>query len=480
MFKNNKNQKYASIAYYAFIVIALSVLLIFSLINISSIWDYVMNLVSAVTAFIYGFAIAYICNPIYKWFHNKVFKFTERKKSRPKLRKTISLVSTYLLFFLVVLAFIFALIPSITNNINSLISNIGGYIENIQSSLDNFFHNISIDIPMLRPDNIMEFINGLIYDENGNLLIGELLFPTLSSIFSIGVGVVQHIVYFIIGLILSVYFLMYKHSMIAKVRKLSCAIFPKKVYIWLSDFVSYADKTFGRYLMGAILDSILVGVITIITLSLMGYKFAALIGLLVGLTNIIPFFGPFLGAIPSALIILIADGPVEMLIFVAFILVLQQIDGNIINPHIVGATTGLTPIGVIAAVTICSHIFGFIGMVIGVPLSAVLTYVVSNLVNKRLRKKNLPSDTDLYKNKNLYSNEAFIKASLAVEATKIIEKQDEIIAQKEAENAHFIEVQKAQQEIINARNTNTPEVDEAPSDTIDISDINEIEEYIDN
>jgi hypothetical protein len=268
--------------------------------------------------------------------------------------------------------------------------------------------------------------------------------------------------------------------MIAKVRKMCCAIFPKKVYIWLSDFISYADKTFGRYLMGAILDSMLVGVITIITLSLMGYKFAALIGLMVGVTNIIPFFGPFLGAIPSALIILIADGPIEMLIFVLFILVLQQIDGNIINPHIVGATTGLTPIGVIAAVTICSHIFGFIGMVIGVPLSAVLTYVISNIINKRLKKKNLSSDTNLYKNKNLYSNEAFIKASLSVEAENILEKQGEIVSQKEEENSHFIEVQKAQQEIINAKNTHTVEVDEAPSDTIDISDINEIEEYIDN
>ncbi len=480
MFKNNKNQKYASIAYYAFIVIALSVLLIFSLINMSSIWNYVKNLISAVTAFIYGFAIAYICNPIYKLFHNRVFKFIERKRSRPKLRKTISLVSTYLLFFFVIFSFIFALVPSITNNINSLVSNISGYIVNIQTSLDNFFHNVSIDIPMLKPDNIMEFINGFIYDEQGNFRLGELLFPTLSSIFSIGKGIVQHIVYFIIGLILSVYFLMYKHSMIAKVRKMCCAIFPKKVYIWLSDFISYADKTFGRYLMGAILDSMLVGVITIITLSLMGYKFAALIGLIVGVTNIIPFFGPFLGAIPSALIILIADGPLEMLIFVLFILILQQIDGNIINPHIVGATTGLTPIGVIAAVTICSHIFGFIGMVIGVPLSAVLTYVISNIINKRLKKKNLSSDTDLYKNKNLYSNEAFIKASLSVEAENILEKQGEIVSQKEEENSHFIEVQKAQQEIINAKNTHTVEVDEAPSDTIDISDINEIEEYIDN
>ena len=485
MFKNNKNQKYASIAYYAFIVILLSVLLIFTLINVSSIWDYLMNLLYAVTAFIYGFVIAYICNPIYKWFHNRVFKFIERKKSLPKLRKTVSLICTYLLLFGAITAIIFALIPSISNNVQHLVSNIGGYVEVVQSSLNNFFNNLSIDIPMLKLDNIMEMIEGIFYDDNGNLVIGDYIFPTLSSIFTIGKGIVQHVVYFVIGLILSVYFLMYKHSMMAKVRKLCCAVFSKKTYLRLCDFVSYTDKTFGRYLMGAILDSTLVGVITIITLTIMGIKFSALIGVLVGITNIIPFFGPFLGAIPSALIILIADGPIKMLIFIVFILVLQQIDGNIINPHIVGATTGLTPIGVIAAVTICSHIFGFVGMVIGVPLSAVLTYIVSTIIDKKLKKKNLPSSTELYKGKDIYSSEAFIKASLEVEAANILEKQEEIAAQKEEESTHFIEVQKAQQELVNAKSATDETPKEEPEEKksrsfVDINDINETEEYIDN
>ena len=215
--------------------------------------------------------------------------------------------------------------------------------------------------------------------------------------------------------------------MTAKIRKALCAMFPKKTYIRICEFATYTDKTFGRYLMGAALDSLLVGTIVVVVLSILGYEFAALIGVLVGITNVIPFFGPFLGAVPSALIILIADGPIRMLIFVAIILVLQQIDGNIINPHIVGATTGLTPIGVIASVTISSHVFGFIGMVIGVPLFAVITYIVSRILDNKLKKKNLPSDIKLFKNKDIYSNEAFLNATVEVEAKNLIEQQEEAI-----------------------------------------------------
>lgn len=454
MFKKFKNQKYASIAYYAFWVIILSVLLIFTLINIQNIWTYVRNLIGAVTAFVYGFAIAYICNPIYKKLHTYVFAFVEKKKSRPKLRKTFSLIFTYIIFFGVIAIIVFSLIPSFGANFTKLANNIGSYLNDAQIWLSDFLNNLKINITIVDSQKIVDTLTNFIK----NLDLAK--FATI--ILNTGVSIVQHVVYFIIGLILSVYFLMYKHSMTAKIRKLFCAIFSKKTYQRICDFATYTDKTFGRYLMGAALDSLLVGAIVVVVLSILGYEFAALIGVLVGITNIIPFFGPFLGAIPSALIILIADGPIRMLIFVAFILVLQQIDGNIINPHIVGATTGLTPIGVIASVTVCSHIFGFLGMIIGVPLCAVSTYIVSKILDNRLKKRNLPSDTKIFKNRDIYSNEAFINASIEIEALNLIEQQQEAVAMAEEAEKHNTMVMLKHEELLYAQEHPEELVEEEP------------------
>ena len=454
MFKKFKNQKYASIAYYAFWVILLSIVLVFTLVNIQNIWTYIRSLIGAVTAFVYGFAIAYICNPIYKKLHTYVFAFTEKKKPRPKLRKTFSLIFTYVIFFGVIAIIVFSLIPSFGDNFKKLSENIGKYLSDMQLWLTNFLENLKINIAIVDSQKIVDTLTKFFE----NLDIAK--YATI--ILNTGISIVQHVVYFVIGLILSVYFLMYKHSMTAKIRKLFCAIFSKKVYQRICDFAVYADKTFGRYLMGAALDSLLVGTIVVIVLSILGYEFAALIGVVVGITNIIPFFGPFLGAIPSALIILIADGPIRMLIFIAFILVLQQIDGNIINPHIVGATTGLTPIGVIASVTICSHIFGFLGMIIGVPLCAVLTYITSKILDTRLKKKNLPSDTKLFKNKDIYSNEAFINASIETEAMNLIEQQQEAVALAEEAERHNTMVMLKHEELLYAKTHPEKIVEEAP------------------
>lgn len=435
MFKKFKNQKYASIAYYAFLVIACSILLIFSLTNLSDLWSYVRGIFSAVLAFIYGFAIAYICNPIFKWLHAHVFAFTERKKPRPKLRRILSVICAYLFVFGIIVGMVFALIPSIRENIQMLVNNIETYLDQFQTSVTNILKDLPFDIPIFEADNIMELLGKIfsgIIDEEGNIKFAALLNP----IIDIGANIVSHIVAFVVGIVLSFYFLMSKHVMIAKTKKFFCAMFPKKIYNKLAEFATYTDRTFGRYLMGALLDSILVGVIVIIVLSILNFKFAALIGLIIGLTNLIPFFGPWIGGIPSALIILIADGPWQMLIFALFILVLQQVDGNIINPHIVGATTGLTPIGVIAAVTVCSHLFGFIGMLIGVPFCAVITYLFSKFLNSRLKKKNLPSDTKLYRNKDVFSNQDFINASIEVEAKNLIEKNEEESAESAASYEH--------------------------------------------
>ena len=165
--------------------------------------------------------------------------------------------------------------------------------------------------------------------------------------------------------------------------------------------------------------------IAYIVLMIMKMPYAMLVSVIIGVTNIIPFFGPFIGAIPSALLIFISNGDFfQVVIFAIVVLVLQQIDGNIIAPHIHGASTGMTPIGVIAAVTFASHVFGFVGMVIGVPLCAVIFYYCSKFIDKKLKKKNLPAQHEYYRVSDVFDDENFAKARCALEAESQLENSE--------------------------------------------------------
>jgi hypothetical protein len=225
-------------------------------------------------------------------------------------------------------------------------------------------------------------------------------------------------------------------------------VLKKDKYEKFMDFANYSDKTVGKYLIGTVIDSIIVGIVVGSLVGLFNLtSMPALIGVIVGITNMIPFFGPFIGAIPSALIIWVDGGFWNALIFVILILIVQQIDGNIIMPHIVGHTTGLTPIGVIAAVTMFSHMLGIVGMLIGVPIFAIVCYIVSGFVNGRLKKKNLPTDTEVYENSNLYSNEAFMEAVLVAEASSKIEEKEAIENEKINSELREIAIQEVEEQI---------------------------------
>ena len=428
MFKGfKKNDNYFIIAVYAFLVIAASIGLIWLLVNFSTITGWVGDVITAMSSFIYGFVIAYICNAIYKKLHKYVFKFVSRKKPRPRLRKALSIVFTYIIFVALISLLILAIIPSITENIEKLINEISDYITNIEGWLHDTLTTISKYIPAIKPDDAINSIYSFFSPTEGEGIFGSILAFVADNIIAIGTTLVNHIFYIFVGFILSIYFLIYKDMMVAKCKKVFCALFKEKTYKRIVDFARFSDKTFGRYMLGAIVDSALVGIILFIVLAILQYPLAPLIAVICGVTNIIPFFGPFIGAIPSALLILIATGDIfKVIIFAVIVLVLQQIDGNLIAPHIHGASTGLTPIGVIAAVTFTSHVFGFIGMVIGVPLCAVIAYYITLLIEKKLKKKHLPTQTEYYRVADVYEDENFAKARYALEAEESLDNSETI------------------------------------------------------
>lgn len=210
------------------------------------------------------------------------------------------------------------------------------------------------------------------------------------------VGAVGFVTNFIIGLIISVYLLNSKDTFLAQIKKLVLASFSEKTAEEIFNGAEYTNRTFGGFISGKIIDSIIIGIICFIVMTIFQWEYALLISCIVGLTNIIPFFGPFIGAIPSVLLLLLVN-PWHALYFVIFVLILQQFDGNILGPKILGDSTGLESFWVLFAVLVGGGLFGFIGMVIGIPVFAVIYYYVSRLVNSRLAKKGFSTDLSDYR-----------------------------------------------------------------------------------
>ncbi len=439
MIKNwcRKNHKALSIAFISVLAVAILVLFVFALFNASAIKGFVKGIFSTLLPFFYGFTFAYLCNPIYKKLYKYAFKFCDHKKPRPRLRKSLSIFSAFIIFIGIIALILWGIIPQIIKVLDgdSISSYIVAFEEFAYKLIDQISLTINIDA-----DQIQDFLTTKISEISDKILSADLT----TILITFAKEIIIQIFDIVVGFILSIYFLIYKESIIAKAKRFLCAIFKKNSYEKIIDFARYTDKTFGRYLIGVLVDSVLVGFVVFLILAIIKFPFAPLIGVIVGVTNIIPFFGPFIGAIPSAILVLLGslnqgyDGKeaiIRVIIFALIILVVQQIDGNIIAPHIQGTATGITPIGVILAVTLCSDLFGFIGMVIGVPLFAVLAYLINKLLEKRLKKKKLPVNTAFYRAKNIYQDEGFIKA------------QNALVAQARANRHEAVEKAKAQNKI---------------------------------
>ena len=209
------------------------------------------------------------------------------------------------------------------------------------------------------------------------------------------IGVISTLWDLILGLIIAIYMLGSKEKFAGQAKKIVYSILPlKHANAFLHD-IRFIDKTFGGFISGKILDSTIIGILCFICLQFIGTPYPLLISVIVGVTNVIPFFGPYLGAIPSALLVLMIE-PKQCLYFILFIFILQQVDGNFIGPKILGDSTGITGFWIIFSITVFGGLMGVVGMVIGVPLFAVFYAFIARFVRKRLKKKGMPLDTAPY------------------------------------------------------------------------------------
>ena len=245
-----------------------------------------------------------------------------------------------------------------------------------------------------------KFTYAVDYLENNILtLFQEKVMPNMDTIvvnISSGIVVgVKAVFNFMVGIIVAVYLLNSKETLIAQFKKFVYLLFSKKTGNKILEGLSYANMVFGGFINGKILDSIIIGILCFIFTAAIGMKYAVLISVIVGVTNIIPFFGPFIGAIPGALLALM-DDPMMFIIFIIFVLALQQFDGNILGPLILGDSTGLSGMWVLVAILVGGDLFGVAGMVLGVPVFACIYALVAVLLRDGLRSKNLSSDTEDY------------------------------------------------------------------------------------
>lgn len=372
------NRRDTTIAAYAFLVLAAIVALVFLLLRIHTVAQWLRTVLGVIKPFLYGFAIAYLILPILRFFESLFTKKLSRKSSR-----RLAILVSYLLVFAVVTLFVMVVSPTLASNITTIIDNSRTYSQQVQEVLA-FFQKFTDQEAV--PAEIAKTVENIISG------VYSLLSTSLVSLLGITTRLTGEVVQIFVGFVVSIYMLAGKETVFASIRKGLSAFLEEKQVQLLTEIVHDANRKFSGFISGKLLDSLIIGVLCTVIMSLLKLPFPTLIGLIVGVTNVIPYFGPFIGAIPSAVLVLVGGDMLQLLEFVVFILLLQQFDGNILGPRILGQSIGISSVWVIFSILLFGKLCGFIGMIIGVPLMAVILELISRFINSRLRSRGQSTD----------------------------------------------------------------------------------------
>lgn len=391
MLKVNWNSKYNTVSVYTVLTFSACLIIYALLFNFTFIGRFVHEIFSIIAPLTWGFVVAYLINPIMMWIERKFNKFLFKKKKRPRLIRGMSLCAAMLIFLLVLGALLAIILPQFCESVTIIFNNFGTYVDNCQT----WISSVLKKYPELL-STAQKWLNDFEVDANG--FINKLV-PRISDIAlkitDSAIGVLFAIKDFLIGLIVAVYLLFDKERFQAQLSKILNALLPSKVSPVVFRICSYTNSSVSAFVTGTIIDSVFVGFFCFICMKIMNLDFALLISVIIGITNIIPFFGPFIGAIPSALLLLVSNSH-QVIPFVIMILVMQQIDGNIICPKILGQSTGISAFWVLFSILLGGGLFGFAGMVLGVPVFAVIYSLISEYINYLLEKKNMSTVTEDY------------------------------------------------------------------------------------
>lgn len=387
---------YLAIGLTAFIVIAVSMTLFFLIFRYQGLGAYWKDLMGILQPILIGIVIAYLINPVVRWEEKYLLRFlSTHMKTEAGAKKASRLLSIFgaILFVLIILAVLLNMvIPELFSSIRGLVVQLPSQVDEFSNWLQKYMGEES-ELP-----SYLEQMLNRIVDFFENWVETDLLPQTTNILASLTTGVISAVkvlLNVIIGVIISVYILMSKETFTGQAKKLVYALLPAAKGNVVVETVRKSNEIFGGFISGKILDSAFIGMLCFIGLTVLRMPYTVLVSVIVGVTNVIPFFGPYIGAIPSALLIMLAD-PMKGLYFIIFIIVLQQLDGNIIGPRILGESTGLNSFWVVFAILVGSGLFGFIGILLGVPVFATIYYMVRKAVAYILRRKGLPQQTAAY------------------------------------------------------------------------------------
>lgn len=374
----NWNKKYFIVFLYLFIVICLSIVFYFLVANIGNLFSSISKIIKILNPIILGLCFAYLFNPILDTIEKFLKKHIKYFKNKHQIR-IISMMFTYMFIITLIMLFLYIIMPQLLCTLKYILDTFPEYIDNFKTNIENLaYKNDALSLVL---DELLKYTEQIF--NHTYTFLGD----TLPKVYDIAKNITVTVMNIIIGMVVSVYILANKEMYFFQTRKFLRAIFNKDMVRTILNMAKSTHTVFSGFISGKIVNSIIVGVICFVGMTIFKFPFASLISVLVGVTNVIPYFGPFIGAIPSILLIMVID-PLKGLLFSIFILVLQQIDGNYLGPKILGETTGLSPFWVIFSIILFGGLFGVLGMFIGVPIFAIIYSIVKYLINGLLEEKN--------------------------------------------------------------------------------------------
>lgn len=362
-------------------LILFTVVIIFAFVNIEALWNFFMYIIKVFMPFIIGTIIAFVLNVLLNVVENKLFKKLNEKNSKiwRKIKRPTSVITTFVIIIAIIAFVLGLLIPQLQNTVEIFTDNIDSYKEQSVELLD----KIGIS-----NKDIKKFINGL-DDIQGELTTyldnnKEEIMQTTVGVASTVIGTITS---FVLGIVFAIYILLKKEDLARQSKKILKAYLPEKREKRIREICEVSNTTFGNFISGQCLEALIIGILCFIGMLILQIPYASTISVLVGFTALIPVFGAFIGTAIGAFLILMVD-PTKAIIFIIFIIILQQIEGNLIYPKVVGKSVGLPGLWVMVAVTVGASIAGILGMLVSVPLCSVLYGIIKTNVNARIDEKN--------------------------------------------------------------------------------------------
>ena len=365
--------------WYVIAIIAVIAVVTMMIANWGTVLMVISRFIGILMPFIYGFFFAYLIKPLVSLIAKGLNVFSRNKGM--KIKQLLSVLFSYIIVIGVLAVIIIYIFPQVRDSAKDL----GKSVQDGYKYMITHEQEINDRIPFMDISGIIDYAKKFLYDKIMNH--GSDWFPYVYQISSSVLGTLYNV---LLGLVVSIYIILDAKKLKQSIKRIIYAISPKKKEEEVWDTIKQCNHIFSGFLLGKVIDSLIIGIICLIAMSILRLPYALLLSLIVGVTNMIPYFGPIIGAVPGVLIYLFVDARL-VIIFAILILVLQQFDGLYLGPKILGDQTGIKPLWVIFGITVGGAYFGVLGMFLGVPTVAVLAYLVNLLVTKKLKKKEIHS-----------------------------------------------------------------------------------------